>query len=478
MTNETTEAPPPLSARERQAIRIIPYIVGCALFMQMLDSTVVATALPMMAASLNTDAIRMNTIITSYLLAVAVFVPVSGWAADKWGARRVFIAAILLFTFSSVACAAAQTLNQLIAARIVQGIAGAMMVPVGRIILLRRVPKEELLSAMAVLSLPALLGPIIGPPVGGFFVTYMSWHWIFLINVPVGILGVFLVLKYIRADIPPDAPPLDWLGFILSAVALASLVISFESIGHSEFSTKELALIFSTGVLTAAWYIWHARHTAFPIIDLSLLRIRSFSISILGGNLCRFSLGSVPFMLAILLQLGFGLSAFTAGMVTFTSAVGALVIKPLAPIIIRHFGYRNVLIYNALLTGVFIAVCAFFSSSTPLWAMSLVLAIGGLFRSLQFTAVNTLTYADLDSNAMSRASSFAAMAQQLGISLGVACAAITLNISMHIHDRINVEADDLFWGFIVIGILTALSALSFLRLSKDAGENLNNRKRE
>lgn len=477
MTNETTEAPPSLSARERQAIRIIPYIVGCALFMQMLDSTVVATALPMMAASLNTDAIRMNTIITSYLLAVAVFVPVSGWAADKWGARRVFIAAILLFTFSSIACAAAQTLNQLIAARIVQGIAGAMMVPVGRIILLRRVPKEELLSAMAVLSLPALLGPIIGPPVGGFFVTYMSWHWIFLINVPVGILGILLVLKYIRPDTPPEAPPLDWLGFILSAVALASLVISFESIGHSEFSTKELALIFSTGVLTAAWYIWHAKHTAFPIIDLSLLRIRSFSISILGGNLCRFSLGSVPFMLAILLQLGFGLSAFTAGMVTFTSAVGALVIKPLAPIIIRYFGYRNVLIYNAVLTGAFIAVCAFFNASTPLWAMSLVLAIGGLFRSLQFTAVNTLTYADLDNNAMSRASSFAAMAQQLGISLGVACAAITLNVSMHLHDRIHVDAEDLFWGFIVIGVLTALSALSFLRLSNNAGENLNNRKR-
>lgn len=475
-TKHMSSEPTPLSPQERRAIRIIPYIVGCALFMQMLDSTVVATALPMMAASLNTDAIRMNTIITSYLLAVAVFVPVSGWAADKFGARRVFIAAILLFTLSSVACAISQNLNQLIAARIVQGLAGAMMVPVGRIILLRRTPKSDLLSAMAILSLPALLGPIVGPPVGGFFVTYFSWHWIFLINIPVGLLGIALVLRYIRADLPNEAPPLDWLGFFLSATALACLVVSFESIGHSELSPKQLALLFGTGLITATWYIWHAKHVAFPIIDLSLLRTRSFAISILGGNLCRFSLGSVPFMLALLLQLGFGMSALAAGLVTFTSAVGAIVIKPLAPRIIRRFGYRNVLMYNALLTGLFIALCGFFNESTPLWWMSCILGVGGVFRSLQFTAVNTLTYADLDQQAMSRASSFAAMAQQLGISLGVACAAITLNISMHWHQHAQVHAQDLFWGFMVIGGLTAISFFSFKRLPQQAGASLQNKK--
>lgn len=446
--------------------------------MQMLDSTVVATALPMMATSLNTDVIRMNAIITSYLLAVAVFVPISGWAADKFGARRIFIAAIVLFTLSSIACAASQSLNQLIAARIIQGIAGAMMVPVGRIILLRRVPKDQLLSAMAVLSLPALLGPIIGPPVGGFFVTYMSWHWIFLINVPVGILGVYLVIRYIRADIPDTNPPLDWLGFILSAVALASLVVSFESMGHSELSPKQLTILLSTGVLTACWYIWHAKHTAFPIIDLSLLRVRSFAISVLGGNLFRFSLGSLPFMLAILLQLGFGMSAFAAGMVTFTSAIGALVIKPIAPRIIRLFGYRNVLMYNAILAGISIAICGFFNAQTSVWLISGVLAIGGVLRSLQFTAVNTLTYADLDNNAMSRASSFASMAQQLGISLGIACAAVTLNFSMSFHQNTTVQVEDLFWGFMVIGGLTAVSALSFRRLPKDAGAALQPNKKQ
>lgn len=458
---------PELSARERQSIRIIPYIIGCALFMQMLDATVVATALPMMAQALGTDVIRMNTIITSYLLAVAVFVPISGWAADRFGSRRVFIAAVLLFTLSSIACALSQTLDQLVIARIVQGMAGAMMVPVGRIIMLRRVPKDQLLSAMAVLSLPALLGPIIGPPVGGFFVTYMSWHWIFLINVPVGVLGIVLIFKFIRADVVNSKPPLDWFGFILSATALACLVISFESFGHDELSTKQLAILLGTGLITGLWYVWHARHTTFPIIDLSLLRTRSFAVSILGGNLCRFSLGAVPFMLAILLQLGFGLSPMTAGLVTFTSAVGALVIKPLAPSIVRRFGYRQVLMYNALLTGLFIAVCAVFNENTPLWVISLILAVGGVFRSLQFTAVNTLTYVDLDQKAMSRASSFAAMAQQLGISLGVACAAITLNISMQLHGHLQVEQNDLIWGFIVIGIITALSFFSFKRLPAD-----------
>lgn len=468
--------PASLSPLERRSVRMMPYIVGAALFMQMLDATVVATALPMMATSLGTDAIRMNSIITSYLLAVAVFVPVSGWAADRFGARRVFVTAITLFTLSSLACAAAQTLNQLVIARVFQGMAGAMMVPVGRIILLRRVPKDELLNAMAVLSMPALLGPIIGPPVGGFFVTYMSWHWIFLINLPVGVLGVVLVFKYIRADIPDGRPPLDWLGFILSAVALATLVVSFESIGHSALSTKELAILLATGLTTGAWYIWHAKHSANPIIDLSLLRINSFAISIFGGNLFRFSLASVPFMLALLLQLAFGMTAFAAGLITFTSAIGSILVKPLAPRIIRRFGYRKVLIYNALLTGLFIAICGFFTAHTAVWLMCAVLAVGGVFRSLQFTAVNTLTYADLNHNHMSRASSFAAMAQQLGISLGIACAAVTLNLSMHWRGTVTVSADDLLWGFVIIGSLTALSALSFRRLPLQAGSALQPKK--
>ena len=471
-TGQPTPSAPILSDRERRAIRMIPFIVGCALFMQMLDSTVVATALPVMAADLGTSVVDMNVIITSYLLAVAVFVPVSGWAADRFGSKRVFMAAICLFTLSSIGCALAQTLPQLVIGRWTQGLAGAMMVPVGRIILLRKVPKDELLKAMAFLSLPALLGPLIGPPVGGFFVTYASWHWIFLINVPVGIAGILLVRHYIRDDYPHSDARLDWPGFILSGVSIASLVMGFEAIGHRSLPPLQLTALIGVGLICGLLYIWHARRAAHPIIDLSLLRTATFRISILGGNLCRFAIGAAPFLLAIMLQVGFGLSPLAAGLITFTGAAGSLLMKLVAAPIIQRLGFKRVLTVNAVITGAFIAMCALFRADTPTWLMMGILVAGGFFRSLQFTAVNTLTYADLDARSMSRASSFAAMAQQLGISLGVATAAVTMNLSMHWRGGSDLALVDVIWGFVAIGGITALSVLSFLRLPDDAGAQL------
>jgi len=454
---------------------MIPFIVGCALFMQMLDATVVATALPVMAESLGASVVDTNVIITSYLLAVAVFVPVSGWAADRFGSRRVFMSAILLFTLSSVGCALAQTLPQLVAGRWMQGLAGAMMVPVGRIILLRKVPKDELLKAMAFLSLPALVGPLIGPPVGGFLVTYASWHWIFLINVPVGVLGILLVRHYIRDDYPRSDIRLDWPGFVLSGLSIASLVMGFEAIGHRSLPPLQLGGLIGLGVICGLLYVWHARRAAHPIIDLSLLRTPSFAISILGGNLCRFAIGATPFLLAIMLQVGFGLSALAAGLITFTGAAGALLMKLVAAPIIQRFGFKQVLTVNAVIAGAFIALCALFRADTPIWLMMAILISGGFFRSLQFTAVNTLTFADLDSRAMSRASSFSAMAQQLGISLGVATAAVTMNLSMYGRGGTDLALIDVIWGFIVIGALTAASAFSFMRLPAHAGSQLKKR---
>jgi EmrB/QacA subfamily drug resistance transporter len=455
---------------------MIPFIGGCALFMQMLDSTVVATALPAMARDFQTTAVHMNLTITAYLLATAVFVPISGWAADRFGAQRVFLAAILLFSLSSAACAASQTLAQLVGARVVQGAAGAMMVPVGRIILLRRIPKSELVQAMAFLTLPALLGPVIGPPVGGFLVTYASWHWIFLINIPVGILGIALVRRYIACDIPDSRPRLDTLGFVLSAVSMAALMTCLEAVGHGGFGLGSIAGLITIGVVCGILYIRHARHATYPIIDLSLLRVQTFAVSVLGGNLCRFGSGASPFLLAILLQVGFGLSAFSAGMITFTSAAGALLMKLVATPIVHRFGFRRVLTWNALIAACFTAACALFQATTPVWLMVGVLLIGGFFRSLQFTAVNALTYADLDSAQMSRASSFSAMAQQLGISLGVACAAVTLNLSISLRGGIEADRIDVMWGFAVTALCVAASALSFRRLSQRAGNQLRHRK--
>lgn len=451
---------------------MIPFIVGCALFMQMLDATVVATALPAMAASLGTSVIQMNVAITSYLLSVAVFVPVSGWAADRYGARRVFIIAIVLFTLSSLVCAVAQTLPQLVMARILQGLAGAMMVPVGRVIMLRTVPREGLLKAMAFLSMPALLGPVIGPPLGGFLVTYASWHWIFLINVPVGVLGIGMVLYFIRDDFRATPRPLDWVGFLLSGTAVASLVAGFEALGHGMLSASHIVMLLAIGVVCAYCYVLHARHVSYPIIDLSLLRLPTFSIATLGGNLCRFAIGANPYLLAILLQIGFGMSPFAAGLITFTGAVGSILMKFVATPIIRRWGFRRVLIVNAFTTGATVALCALFEPSTPLWLMMAILVAGGFFRSLQFTAVNTLTYADVGPAGMSRASSFSATAQQLGISLGVACSAVTMNLSMVARGAETLERTDIAWGFVVIGIITVLSAVSFRKLAPDAGSGL------
>jgi len=474
MSDEPSTPSP--SADPKTSARMIPFIVGCALFMQMLDATVVATALPAMAQALGTSAVRLNVAITSYLLAVAVFVPVSGWAADRFGARRVFVAAIALFALSSVACAMSSSVTQLVIARIVQGIAGAMMVPVGRIILLRVVPKEDLLRAMAFLSMPALLGPVIGPPPGGFLVTYASWHWIFLINVPIGILGIALVMRYIVEIKDADAPRLDLPGFLLSAICLASLVSAFEAIGHGLLPWPWLTALVTLGLSSGLLYGWHAKHTAHPIIDLSLMRIPTFRVSIVAGNLCRFAVGATPFLLAMLLQVGFGLTPFDAGLITFASAAGALAMKFVAQPILQRVGFKRTLTWNAVFTGVFITLCAFFTPATPAWLMIIILLLGGFFRSLQFTGVNTLTYADIDTPNMSRASSFAAMAQQLGISLGVGVAAVTLNLSMNWRGAQTLEIQDVALGFLVIGVIAGLSSLSFARLAQDAGAQLNSRR--
>ncbi len=455
---------------------MLPFLVGCALFMQMLDSTVVTTALPTMAVTLGSDPVRLNVAITSYLLSVAVFVPISGWAADRFGARRVFITAIALFTLSSLTCALSRTLFELVLSRIAQGVGGAMMVPVGRIILLRTIPKHELLRAMAFLSIPALLGPMIGPPVGGFLVTYMSWHWIFLINLPIGILGIWMVRRHVQ-ELPNDgkAHRLDLVGFILSATCMATLVGGFEALGQPDTPWSTAGLLIAVGLLCGALYVWHARHRNDPILDLSLMRIQTFRVATLAGNLCRFTVGATPFLLAMLLQVGFGLSAMSAGLITFVGAIGAMIMKVAAPPVLKRWGYRRVLSVNALLTGVAVACCAAFTSTTPIPVMLGVLLVGGFFRSLQFTAINTLAYADISHASMSRASSFAAMAQQLGVSLGVGVAASALNLSMRLRSGQTLAPQDVISGFLVIGLLCAIASLSFHRLPDHAGEALHQR---
>lgn len=454
------------------AVKLVPFIVGCALFMQMLDATVVATALPMMAVSLHSTPVRMNVAITSYLLAVAVFVPICGWAADRFGARRLFIFAISLFALTSLTCALSWDLLSLTISRFIQGIAGAMMVPVGRIIMLRTIPRNQILKATSFLSIPALLGPILGPPLGGFLVTYASWHWIFLINIPIAAIGIALILKYVLEFRSEKKPRLDWVGFLLSGIGMATFVIGIEAIGNHTHGYLYPLLLLGTGLVCSMLYIRHARRHPAPIIDLSLLKIPTFSAAVVGGNMTRLSVGAMPFLLTLLFQIGFGYSPLASGMITFSMAIGALMMKFIATSVFGRWGFRSVLLINGTLTGLMTITNAFFIESTPVLLMGTLLLIGGFFRSLQFTGVNSLAFADIEPEKMSQASSFSATAQQIGISLGMGIATVTLDLSMQMRGASHLSIGDIHTGFWVIGLLSVAAAYWFYKLDAKAGEGI------
>ncbi len=454
------------------AVKLVPFIVGCALFMQMLDATIVATALPMMAVSLHSTPVRMNVAITSYLLAVAVFVPICGWAADRFGARRLFIFAISLFALTSLTCALSWDLTSLTISRFIQGIAGAMMVPVGRIIMLRTIPRNQILKATSFISIPALLGPILGPPLGGFLVTYASWHWIFLINIPIAAIGIALIMKYVLEFRSEKKPRLDWVGFLLSGIGMATFVIGIEAVGNHTHGYLYPLLLLGTGLACSMLYIRHARRHPAPIIDLSLLKIPTFSAAVVGGNMTRLAVGAMPFLLTLLFQVGFGYSPLASGMITFSMAIGALMMKFIATSVFARWGFRRVLLINGTLTGLMTITNAFFIESTPVLLMGTLLLIGGFFRSLQFTGVNSLAFADIEPEQMSQASSFAATAQQIGISLGMGIATVTLDLSMQMRGASHLSIGDIHTGFWVIGLLSIAAAYWFYKLDAKAGEGI------
>lgn len=452
---------------------IVPYIVGCALFMQMLDSTVVAMALPEMARALGEDPVRLNIAITSYLLSIAVFIPISGWIADRFGARLVFASAVALFTLSSAACGLASSLPELVAARLVQGMAGAMMVPVGRIVMLRSVSKADLMQATAVLTMPALLGPVLGPPIGGFVATYGSWRWIFLMNIPIGILGMILILLFIKDIREDNVPPLDWRGFVLSAVSLACLVSGFETVGRDAIAPQYTIAILLVGAVAAVLYVRHANRIAHPILDLKLMRIKTYAVAVIGGNFCRFTISATPFLLAMLLQVVFGLSAFAAGMISFIGALGALLGKFLITPLFGRFGFRVVLAANGVVMSLSIAACMLFSPETPHAVIMAVLFLSGLFRSIQMTGVNTLIYADLSQKDIAGGNTFASMMQQLAFSLGVGIAALAMQTSLSLRGGDTLEAMDVGAGFAVVAVCALASLIWFVSLPADAGAEVS-----
>ena len=456
--------------------RSVPIIIGCALFMELLDATAVLTALPQMAADFGEATVRMNLVVSLYLLAVALFVPVSGWAADRFGPRRVFLVAIGLFMASSLACAASGSLLELSLARLLQGASGAMMVPVGQMILLRWTARENLLRAMAFLTMPALIGPVLGPPLGGLLVTTLSWHWIFLINLPIGVLGIVLIRRQV-----PDYPGqpkarLDGLGFLYSGVGLGCLVFGFEALGHRLLPGPLVAALLAGGLLSAALYVRHARRIADPLIDLRLLRIPTFSAAIWAGNLFRLGSASQPFLLVLLFQVGFGLSPLAAGLLTLASGAGALTMKFLSVRIVQRLGFRRTLMGNALASSLSIAACAFFQVDTPYWVMVALLFGGGIIRSLQFSTLGALTYSDVPGELTSRASSLSAMSMQLSMSVAVGLAAVLLSAIMALRGHVQIQASDLSLTMLLCGLICASSWLLFRRLGEHAGAQVSGRR--
>jgi EmrB/QacA subfamily drug resistance transporter len=454
---------------------IVPAIIGSALLMQTLNATVIVNALPTMATAFGVEPLRLNLAITMYLLASAVFMPVSGWAADKFGAKRIFMAAMVLYALGSALCGFAQDLPQLIAARVVQGAAGAMMAPVGRLVLLRTTPKTELVGAMAVLTMPALLGPVFGPLLGGAIVTFADWRWIFFMNLPIAIAGVLLVRAYVPNVKEQQVSPIDFKGILLTGLGLAAVIFGFESLGRSVVPSGVVAGLFIGGFLSLGLYWRHARENPHAIIDLSIFRVPTFQASVIGGGFMRVAMGANPFLLAMLLQVGFGLSAFAAGTMTFISAVGALAMKTTAPPILRRFGFRTVLLFNAVIVAASFAAYALFKPSTPHWLIMIVLAVGGFFRSLQFTSLNGMAFADIGQARMSRASTTSSMVQQLVQSIGIGLAAAMLQVLMTLKGQPTLTWDTVSPAFIILGAVTLVSTAWFVRLPKDAGDEMNAR---
>jgi EmrB/QacA subfamily drug resistance transporter len=457
------------------AKRMVPLIVAVALFMENMDSTVIATSLPAIARDIGTSPLALKLAVTSYLLSLAVFIPVSGWTADRFGARTVFRGAIAVFMLGSIGCAISGSLAQFVLARIVEGMGGAMMTPVARLILVRSVDKRELINAMVWVTLPALIGPLLGPPLGGFITTYISWHWIFLINIPIGLAGIVLATIFIE-DVRAQAPdPFDALGMVLAGLGIGGLAFGGSVLGLDFLPLPVVLALMAGGAAASYAYVVHARRSPAPVLDLSLLEIATIRAAILGGFIYRSGIGAMPFLLPLLLQLGFDLTAFQSGLITLSSVVGAMGMKTAIPVILRRFGFRRALTVNAVISAALVAACATFVPGVSFAWIVGVLIVGGFFRSLQFTSLNTIAYADVDYHRMSRATSLIAVAQQLSISVGVAIGALAVDLTMWARGHSAITAGDFQPAFLTIAVIAGCAFFVFARMPVDAGAELARR---
>ena len=453
---------------------LVALLVAGAFFMENLDGTVIATALPQMAQTFNVSPVDLNIGMTAYMLTLAVFIPVSGWIADRIGARTVFASAIGLFTFASVLCGLSGGLWQFTAARILQGVGGALMVPVGRLVVLRTTAKKDLVHSIAYITWPGLAAPVIGPPVGGFITTYFSWRWIFYLNVPLGLIGIVLALMWIT-NAPGHSRRFDWLGFALAGSACTSIMYSLELLGQQNVRWATAGSFFAYGAVAGAAAVWHMRRAAHPLIQFDTLRHRTFAVVIAGGSLFRLAISVSPFLLPLMFQVAFGLNAFQSGLLLLAMFAGNLFMKTVTTPILRWFGFRRVLLTNGVITAVLIASFSLLSPSTPTALIIIVLFAHGLSRSMQFTAISTMAFVDVSQTEMSSANSFFTVMTQMSMGMGVAVGAVTLRLAAWLRRQPSSTpvTADFHLAFLMVAVVAVLAVVDCLPLAADAGAEVS-----
>ena len=468
MSSTPTVATPSVKA-------FLPWVVATALFMEQLDSTIVNTAIPAMAASLNVTPLSLKAVVTSYILSLAVGIPISGWMADRFGTRRVFSTAIAIFTIASVLCGLSVNSPMLVASRLLQGIGAAMMMPVGRLAIIRTFPKSQLLAAMNFVIIPALIGPLLGPTVGGLIVHWLSWREIFFVNVPVGLAALYLAHRHMP-DYYGDSPrPLDLIGLVLFGTGIALLSWLLEIFGEHKIDPTSAGVLLLISLSLLAAYGWHSREVLHPLLRLSLFKIRTFRAAVMGGFITRLGVGGLPFLLPLLYQLGLGLPAWQSGLLMMPSALAAMGMKFISARVLARFGYRQVLIVNTLLIGVTIAMFSQVNAGTPLYVIVAIGLCQGFFNSLQFSSMNTLAYADVNNADSSMASTMSSSMQQLSMSFGLAMGSLVTGWflgDLPQSDRAALS-NALHHAFLTLAVITMLSSLTFWSLRRDDGESIS-----
>jgi EmrB/QacA subfamily drug resistance transporter len=457
------------------AKRYLPWVVATALFMEQLDATIVNTAVPSIAASLQVTPLSLKSVVTTYIISLAVGIPVSGWMADRFGTRKVFGIAIAVFTLASVLCGLSQNAPMMVAARMLQGLGGAMMMPVGRLAIIRTFPKSELLAAMNFVIIPALIGPLLGPTVGGLMVHWVSWRAIFFVNVPVGLVALFLVYRHMP-DYHGDNPrPLDVIGLILFSSGTAILSWLLEIFGEHTIDTTTAILMFVLSVSLLGAYVWHASDVEFPLLRLALFKVRTFRIAVLGGFITRLGVGGLPFLLPLLYQLGLGLPAWKSGLLMMPAAAAAMCMKLVAPKVLARFGYRQVLVVNTMFIGLTIGLFSLVGAGTPLIAIVGIGLLQGFCNSMQFSSMNTLAYADIEPRDSSQASTLSSSFQQLSMSFGLASGSIVTAWFLGKVSQTNqlLVTNAIHHAFLTLAIVTMGSALMFYRLRREDGESIS-----